>query len=285
MTARLVLATQNAKKGRELAELCRDRFIVLTMKDVGLADLVIDETGATFADNARIKARAVMAALAKTGELERSAIWAVIADDSGLCVDALDGRPGVRSARLSADLGYRPPGVSIDEANNRLLLHLLGAVPSSQRGAHFACAVAALLVSPTRSLSGVGLGPFADRCVGSSARGDSHAPAGLLALPEKPGAEPPTNFGPATLVDGKSSSEAPLLEAFATSQGRIAFDQKADGGFGYDPLFIVDSGPPSVRGRRMSELSADDKHAISHRGHAMRALLAALPERPSRFTP
>ena len=60
----ILLATQNAKKGRELAELARGRFRVQTLADVGLANLAIVESGATFAENARIKARAVKAALA-----------------------------------------------------------------------------------------------------------------------------------------------------------------------------------------------------------------------------
>jgi XTP/dITP diphosphohydrolase len=65
--------------------------------------------------------------------------------------------------------------------------------------------------------------------------------------------------------------------ASGSVEGFIAVDERGVGGFGYDPLFIVDDGPAALRGRRMAELSADEKHSISHRGRAMRAVLAALP--------
>ena len=75
----LLLATQNAKKGRELAELARGRFLVRTLADVGLADVAIDENGATFAENARLKARAVKAALPPGLARETAWVLAVIA--------------------------------------------------------------------------------------------------------------------------------------------------------------------------------------------------------------
>ncbi|OGQ25489.1 MAG: hypothetical protein A2138_07055 [Deltaproteobacteria bacterium RBG_16_71_12] len=207
----LVLATQNPKKGRELAELARGRFLVRTLADVGLAGLDIDERGATFADNARIKARAVKAALPPG--LARETAW-VLADDSGLVVDALDGKPGVRSARFAADHGTGEG----DEANNDLLLLLLAPVPDERRAARFACAVCALA------------------------------------------------------VDGDAAHEA-----FGTVEGHIARDRAGSGGFGYDPLFI----PVAHAPLRMAELSAEQKHAISHRGQAMRAVLAALDGAPT----
>jgi len=83
------------------------------------------EDGVTFAENALIKARAVAAA---TG-------LPAVADDSGLCVDALNGMPGVLSARW----GGTPKS---DERNNELLLHQLADVPDDRRGAHFTCVVA-----------------------------------------------------------------------------------------------------------------------------------------------
>ena len=86
------------------------------------------EDEATFAGNALLKARAGVAA---TG-------LATVADDSGLCVDALNGMPGVLSARWSG-----PP--KDDDRNNRLLLDQLADVPDGRRGAHFACAVAVVL--------------------------------------------------------------------------------------------------------------------------------------------
>lgn len=211
----LLLATQNAKKGKELAELARGSFLVRTLADVGLTDLDIDESGLTFAENARIKARAVKAAL--PAGLARETAW-VLADDSGLVVDALDGKPGVRSARFAADHGTGEG----DEANNELLLLLLAPVPDERRSARFACAVCALAVE-----------------------GDA------------------------------------LCEAFGTVEGHLARDLSGTGGFGYDPLFI----PVAHAPRRMAELSSQEKHAISHRGAAMRAVLAALdgPPAPSVF--
>ena len=90
---KLVLASDNAHKLLEFRELFKGMDVdLVTKKEAGLTDEV-EETGATFAENAFIKASAVMRA---TG-------WAAIADDSGLCVDALDGAPGVRSARYTGD--------------------------------------------------------------------------------------------------------------------------------------------------------------------------------------
>ena len=123
-TASIVLATQNAKKGKELAELTHGRFTVRTLKDVGLEDLEIDETGTTFAANARIKADVVTALLPVNSAGETAL---VIAEDSGIIVDGLDGKPGVRSARFAADHGT---GAG-DDANNALLLLLLEAAASS----------------------------------------------------------------------------------------------------------------------------------------------------------
>ncbi len=211
----LLLATQNAKKGRELAELARGRFLVRTLADVGLGDLDIEEHGATFAENARIKARAARAALPPA--VAREVAW-VLADDSGLVVDALDGKPGVRSARFAADHGT---GAG-DEANNDLLLLLLAPVPDERRTARFACAVCALAVE-----------------------GDA------------------------------------MHEAFGTVEGHLARERLGAGGFGYDPLFI----PVAHAPLRMAELLPEQKHAISHRGQAMRAVLASLdaPVTPSVF--
>ncbi len=90
---KLVLASDNAHKLLEFRELFKGMDVdLVTKKEAGFTDEV-EETGATFAENAFIKASAVMRA---TG-------WAAIADDSGLCVDALDGAPGVRSARYTGD--------------------------------------------------------------------------------------------------------------------------------------------------------------------------------------
>lgn len=118
----LVLGTGNRKKGGELAELVAP----LGLEVRTLADFpgtpVVDETGRTFADNARLKAVGYAMLLKQ---------W-VLADDSGLAVDKLGGRPGVDSALYAGKHGD-------DEANNDLLLRELGDAPPEQRWAHYVC--------------------------------------------------------------------------------------------------------------------------------------------------
>jgi XTP/dITP diphosphohydrolase len=129
---RIVLATHNPGKLAELR-----RILAASQAAVDVADLgdhpdlpEVAETGSTFAENALLKARAVAA---HTG-------LPAVADDSGLCVDALNGMPGVLSARWSGRHGD-------DEANLRLLLAQLADVPAGRRAAHFACAAALVLPS------------------------------------------------------------------------------------------------------------------------------------------
>ena len=122
---RVVFASRNAGKVRELRQLLAGLDIELvTLDEVGIAS-EIEETGATFAENALIKARFAA---------EESGLPA-IADDSGLEVDALHGAPGVRSAR------YAGEGASHEACNRKLLSELEG-VPAAQRSARFRCAVA-----------------------------------------------------------------------------------------------------------------------------------------------
>jgi XTP/dITP diphosphohydrolase len=130
MTRRVVLATRNAHKVAELrrilAEGGLDVEIIGTDVFPDLPD--VPETGTTFAANALLKARAVA---------EWSGLPAV-ADDSGLCVDALNGMPGILSARWSGRHGD-------DRANLDLVLGQLSDVPDGRRGAHFFCAAAVAL--------------------------------------------------------------------------------------------------------------------------------------------
>ena len=127
---RLVLATRNAAK---LEELRRILAPIVPVEVLGLGDLPaypeVPETGATFEENALIKARE---AAARTG-------LPAVADDSGLAVDALNGMPGVLSARWS---GHG----ATDERNLRLVLEQVEDVPDERRGAAFVCA--AVLVTP-----------------------------------------------------------------------------------------------------------------------------------------
>ena len=122
---RLVLATRNAHKVAELRRILSAHGLELVGLDAfpDLADVA--ETGATFADNALLKARAVANA---TGHL-------AVADDSGLTVDALNGMPGVLSARWAGP-------AKDNHANNLLLLGQLEDVPDERRGASFVAAVA-----------------------------------------------------------------------------------------------------------------------------------------------
>lgn len=120
---RIIVASGNRGKLKEIAEILEDAEIV-SMRDAGFAE-DIEETGGTFAENALIKARAVCAAAGEP----------VLADDSGLCAEALGGLPGVRSARFAGGHGD-------SAANNALLLEKMRDVPEERRGAYFECCVA-----------------------------------------------------------------------------------------------------------------------------------------------
>ena len=121
-----ILATSNPHKAEEFASILGG-VRVLTMQEAGFSPEIV-ENGATFAENAMIKCRAVW-------ELAHRPCFA---DDSGLCVDALDGAPGVYSAR------YAGEGAS-SEARNEKLLRALSGVPAEKRGARFVCAIACIL--------------------------------------------------------------------------------------------------------------------------------------------
>jgi XTP/dITP diphosphohydrolase len=157
----------------------------------------VEEDGATFRENALKKA-------AETAEYLNE--W-VLADDSGLEVDALGGEPGVHSARFAGVHGD-------DRANNRLLLERLQHVEMPRRTACFRCVTA--LVAP----------------------------------------------------DGRSWT------ADGTCEGRIGWGPKGENGFGYDPLFLLDSG------ESMAELPEQEKNRISHRARAMKAMRGILVKLP-----
>jgi XTP/dITP diphosphohydrolase len=191
----LLIATTNPGKSREF----RDLFDRLDFEIRDLSTLpdapVVEETGRSFRANACLKARAYA----------RHFRCLTIADDSGLEVDALAGKPGVHSARWAAlhDMGDG------DKANNRLLIQQLGAVKDEDRTARFVCVLAI---------------------------GD---PEGRI-----------------------------LYTASDTIEGRILRLERGTGGFGYDPLFLVNELEQTT-----AELTAEQKHAISHRGKAMRRLM------------
>jgi XTP/dITP diphosphohydrolase len=165
----------------------------------------IDEDGDTFAANARLKALAYAERASGLPAAERPA-W-VLADDSGLAVEALGGAPGVRSAR------YAGPGAT-DADNNQKLLRDIAGVERERRGAEFVCALS------------------------------------LASVP-------------------RTAAEAP--QEIATAEGRCRGEVlpagRGQGGFGYDPLFLV----PGL-GKTYAEITAVEKNALSHRGNALRSL-------------
>lgn len=227
----MLLATTSQKKLVELKAIFAGLPLVLvTPGDLGL-DLDVEETGDTFAANARLKAEAFAAASGRIA----------LADDSGLEIDALQGEPGVRSRR------YAGPTAG-DAERMALVLERLRDVPEAERTARFRCvmAVAVPAMSPPATWD-----------------------AALLS------AAPPT--------PGEQVAVELLGTVEGVCQGLIAAAPRGQNGFGYDPIFLLPE-----RGRTMAELSAEEKHAISHRGRAGvaarrlldRWLLAAAPARP-----
>jgi XTP/dITP diphosphohydrolase len=192
VTGVLVLATRNPHKVREVGRILASHELEPLPDDVELPP----ETGTTFAENALIKARAAAAATGRPA----------IADDSGIESAALDGAPGVRSARFAGE----------DATDEENLAKLLREAPAGS-AVRYVCVVA-------------------------------H-------------------------VDPASGAET-LFEG--TCEGIIDAEPRGDDGFGYDPAFLPEDGPP---GRTMAELSPEEKDALSHRGRAVRALAKWLEER------
>lgn len=133
----LLIATGNAGKLQEYRELLADMdrdITVVSPDDVGLTGFDVEETGTTFEENARLKAEAYA----------RASQRVALADDSGLVVDALDGRPGVYSAR------YGGPGLN-DAGRRQHLLHEMQEIADAERSARFVCVIA--VHDPRRQLT------------------------------------------------------------------------------------------------------------------------------------
>ena len=194
---RIVFATGNANKVREIKAILADlNMEVLSMKEAGVY-AEAEENGTTFAENAMIKAKDIAAKVSDA---------IVMADDSGLVVDALNGEPGIYSARyLGEDTPY-----SIKNAN---IIERLEGIPVEGRSARLVCAIAAVL------------------------------------------------------PDGR------VLSTEGTIEGYIGYEERGNGGFGYDPIFMV----PEY-GCSTAELSAEAKNAISHRGKALNAMKILLQD-------
>jgi len=194
----IVLASSNAGKVREFNQLLGSlQLEVVPQSQFNVTDA--DETGLTFVENAILKARN---AAQHTG-------LPALADDSGLEVDALNGAPGIYSAR------YAGPKAS-DAENLEKLLGMLKDLPEQKRGARFQCVLVYL----------------------------RHA------------------LDPTPLI------------CQGTWEGRILTAPRGSNGFGYDPVFFVPTHAASA-----AELPAEIKNALSHRGQALRQLLASLPGR------
>lgn len=184
---KIVFATGNPHKLKEIKEIAGDTDIEFVLPAEGFNPI---ENGKTFEENSLIKAK----------EAARVSKMPALADDSGLCVEALNGMPGIHSARY-ADT----PQARIDK--------LLKAVePYENRKAEFVCAM--------------------------------------------------------TLVDENGKL---IHSALGICKGEIARKQAGEGGFGYDPIFIVEG-----TNKTMAELTDSDKNKISHRGRALRKILALL---------
>lgn len=120
-----ILASKNAHKAREIKDILGDDFHIMTQTEAGVGDIEVVEDGKTFEENAIKKAQAIMQATGKP----------TIADDSGLCVDALGGAPGVYTARYAGEN-------ATDAENIQKLLLALSDVPLQDRTAHFVCVIA-----------------------------------------------------------------------------------------------------------------------------------------------
>jgi len=165
----LVIATGNAHKIAEIQSILGDGFRCRGLKEFPAAPSPVED-GETFAANATIKARSIASWLAasQADHFGDDPVY-VLADDSGLEVDALDGAPGVHSARFAA-LDTGAPGNSSDADNNAKLLRLLRDVPDEQRTARFRCTLSLL------PLHDANVEPFI--CDGTCEGSLQHAPSG-----------------------------------------------------------------------------------------------------------
>ncbi|MGB4438231.1 MAG: XTP/dITP diphosphatase [Sedimentibacter sp.] len=188
MSRKIILSSGNKHKIIEIKDILKDmNFEVVSKDDLGYNDFDVVEDGSTLEENAFKKAE----------ELHKLLNDIVIADDTGLFVDALKGAPGVYSAR------YAGESVSYKD-NNSLLLKNLSEIPAEERTANFKTVVAVIL------------------------------------------------------EDGSK------IMAEGVCNGKIAFEERGENGFGYDPLFIVDG-----TDKTFAEMNEEEKNKISHRAKAL----------------
>jgi XTP/dITP diphosphohydrolase len=258
----LVVATRNHHKAQEIQAILGAGFRCLTLDEFPGAPTVVEDAP-TFEGNAAKKALALAEWLLGMRNAERGmridGTSFVLADDSGLEVDALGGKPGVHSARFAAlDSPAAAAGNSPDAANNAKLVRLLRDVPEPKRAARFRCVLALVPLappheperrSPTRRVDDAGL--EASR-VGDR-RSDLLAGSGVQS---------------ANLVSANSHPSPLTPHLFSgTCEGRITLYASGSGGFGYDPHFVPDGFAQSF-----AELGDDAKNRISHRARALHEL-------------
>ena len=229
-----ILASQNAHKAQELAA----AFDAIAIQPAPHA-VEVDENESTFLGNARLKARAYA----------RAFDCNALADDSGLCVDALGGAPGVHSQRFAV----MPPDIDNDPdrtaANNRKLLRHLADIPEEKRTAHFTCALVMVVVNPEDI---------------------NH----ILSLARSSATPDIFSFYDAenrmVTLDSADIVRAEIaIEGHAP--GYILTESRGKAGFGYDPLFYC----PETQ-CTFAELTQMQKLSVSHRGRAIRALQTVL---------
>lgn len=142
----ILLSTGNPDKAKELRALLGERFLVQTKTDAGFSDLDIEETGNTLAENASLKVSGLYHALLLSGK-DPDAHW-ILADDTGLFVDALEGRPGIYAAR------YAGPHATYQDNVDKLLGEMQG-VAWANRNAHFKTVIALCRNGITETVEGI----------------------------------------------------------------------------------------------------------------------------------
>lgn len=192
---KIIAATSNPGKISEIKKIFSSPSLeIISMKEAGI-DIEIEENGSSFTENALIKARAIANLCG----------CSVLSDDSGLCVNALKGAPGIYSAR------YAGENATDEERMKKLLTELSD---TKDRTAKFVSSVA--FITPDKT-------------------------------------------------EITANGEVP---------GKIAYEPKGNGGFGYDPIFISDE-----LGKTFGEASAEEKNSISHRARALHNLFIILTEK------
>jgi XTP/dITP diphosphohydrolase len=233
----LLIATRNAHKTGEIRAILGNRFRFLTLNDFPGAPKVVEDA-ATFAGNASKKAVELARWLSASRHSSHVTGHAfVLADDSGLEVDALNGAPGVHSARFAA-LDSAKSGNTPDADNNAKLLSLLKDVPLEKRTARFHCVIALTPVPPEKA----------------EAASD---------VPERREGSSPVCYA------DEFEMETEVFDGVC--EGRIILEPRGRNGFGYDPLFV-----PVGYEQTFAELDDTTKNQLSHRSKALQKLLDRL---------